>query len=454
MSSRSRFRQLGLTGLAAVCATALTMAISTPSAGATTKVFNYTGDEQSFVVPSGVHHLQIRLSGGDGGEGSSVGGTAAEVVGGVAVSPGETLYVEVGGEGQDSGEGGAGGFNGGAAGGGGAGGGGGASDVRLSPRSLGLSPDTRLLVAAGGGGGAGAGENAGGIGGNAGEAGGTSEGGNEGGGAGTSSAGGGGGFGCSLAGNSGELGTGGAGGAGFSTNSGGGGGGGFYGGGGGGGGCGSGGGGGGGGSSLAPGGLELLAAGESEVAISYTPPPVIAITAPGSGATYTLGQSVSASYSCTPQEGAGLVECAGSVAGGSAIDTATLGQHSFTVKSEDNRGGTSSTMVSYNVVSPPASPPSGSNPPSKVAPDTVLGFHPSNKVKTRKKRAKVKFTFSASATGATFECRLDKAAFAPCASPKSYKVKAGKHTFSVAAMSGGLADSTPATFRFKVIRLR
>ena len=50
----------------------------------------------------------------------------------------------------------------------------------------------------------------------------------------------------------------------------------------------------------------------------------------------------------------------------------------------------------------------------------------------------------------SFECKLDKGAFAPCTSPKTYKVKPGKHTFSVEALSAAGTDPTPATFSFKV----
>lgn len=85
-------------------------------------------------------------------------------------------------------------------------------------------------------------------------------------------------------------------------------------------------------------------------------------------------------------------------------------------------------------------------------PDTVLGTHPKAKVKTRKSKASVKFIFSASVPGATFECKLDKGAYAPCASPKSYKVKPGKHTFSVRAVGAGGTDPTPASFSFKVVK--
>jgi hypothetical protein len=52
-----------------------------------------------------------------------------------------------------------------------------------------------------------------------------------------------------------------------------------------------------------------------------------------------------------------------------------------------------------------------------------------------------KFKFKAEPTaGATFECKLDKAKWAGCKSPKTYKkLKPGKHTFQVRAKASGLA---------------
>lgn len=430
----------------------LALTLGVAPAQATTKRFESTGSEQTFTVPAGVHLVRVLLIGGHGGDGGGVGGAAAIVSGDLEVTPGETLYLEVGGNGVKGGEGGAGGFNGGAQGAGGAGGGGGASDIRLEPRSAGLaSLGSRLAIAAGGGGGGGDGGEPGAEGGSADSEGGTSTGGNGGGGAGTVSNGGFGGSGCGLTGGEGALGEGGNGGAGEGgTNGGGGGGGGYYGGGGGSGGCSLGGGGGGGGASLVPTPGEYLIGLDTvpTIEISYTPPPTINITTPAAGGTYTLGQSVAASYSCTPHEMSSLAECAGPVANGAPLDTSTLGQHSFDVDAEDSQGGTSSKSVTYTVVA--AAPPPPGPPPS--APNTVLGSHPAKKIKTTKKRVKVKFRFSTSTAGATFKCKLDKGAFAPCTSPKTYKVKAGKHKFSVEAVSGGLTDSTPATFSFKVIR--
>ncbi len=80
----------------------------------------------------------------------------------------------------------------------------------------------------------------------------------------------------------------------------------------------------------------------------------------------------------------------------------------------------------------------------------VLGLHPPAKLTTKSAKAKVKFKFSSSTPGATFKCKLDKGAFKPCQSPKSYKVKPGKHVFTVEAVDAAGADATPATYRFKV----
>ena len=571
----------------------------------TTATFTYTGAEQTFKVPGGVHSVEVLAIGGSGGAaGTVLGGVAAEVFGSVSVTPGQTLYVEVGGKGKDSGEGGEGGFNGG---GNGGGGGGGASDVRTSALAAGLSPDTRLIVAAGGGGGGSSGEGAGGAGGPAGSEGGASEGGYSGGGAGTETEGGLGASGCEIigTGGNGELGSGGHGGnSGLATGPGGGGGGGYYGGGGGGGACFVGSSGGGGGSSKVPlgGSLELASPSAApKIEFTYTlVPPTIEIVSPASGGTYTQGEVVSASYSCTPPEGTTVEECEGPVASGSPFDTSTLGSHSFTVNAEDKDGATASEEVTYTVVAPPsisittpangavytqgeivsasysctpaggtsvvscegpvangaaldttslgphaftvgaedadggtatkkvtytvvASPsisittpangaaytkgqavaaiyscaPAGGTgvktcagtvangaaidtstlgshsftvnaedtdggkatrevtytviaPPP--APSTTLKSHPKPKLKTKKKKTKVSFSFSSDTAGATFKCKLDKGSFAPCTSPKKYKVKLGKHTFSVEAVSAAGTDSTPATFSFKVVK--
>ena len=151
-----------------------------------TDAFVFTGAEQSWVVPAGVtsiHAVVVGARGGGVGPGS-MGGLGHRAEADVTVTPGQTIYVEVGGPGaaSDLTTGGAGGFNGGADGGdggalgnGGGGGGGGGTDLRTVSRTSPGTVGSRLIVA-GGGGGDGAGAN-GGAGGDAGTAGGNSIGG-------------------------------------------------------------------------------------------------------------------------------------------------------------------------------------------------------------------------------------------------------------------------------------
>jgi hypothetical protein len=92
-----------------------------------------------------------------------------------------------------------------------------------------------------------------------------------------------------------------------------------------------------------------------------------------------------------------------------------------------------------------------------VLPETTITGSPKNVVKTKRKRAKVTFTFASSEPG-TFECSLDSAPFTPCSSPSTHKVRAGRrkpkeHTFQVRAIdAAGNPDSTPAADDFKAKR--
>ncbi|MEZ4920235.1 MAG: HYR domain-containing protein, partial [Saprospiraceae bacterium] len=125
-----------------------------------TITFDYTGGVQEWVVPAGVTEINIDAWGASGGDGDFVGNIGTGGLGGrsngdLTVTPGETIYIYVGGEGtsvEASGDYGGGGFNGGgdAYGGdnGNRGGGGGASDVRQGGSTL----NDRVLVAGGGGG--------------------------------------------------------------------------------------------------------------------------------------------------------------------------------------------------------------------------------------------------------------------------------------------------------------
>jgi hypothetical protein len=131
----------------------------TPTPVTGSQIFDYTGAEQQFVVPTGVTSVTIQAFGAQGGtlaNGVNTSGSGGSVTATIPVTPGETLFVYVGGQGvaASSGVPGVGGFNGGGSGGGapttgvGAGGGGG-SDVRQGGNGL----NNRVVVAGGGGGG-------------------------------------------------------------------------------------------------------------------------------------------------------------------------------------------------------------------------------------------------------------------------------------------------------------
>jgi hypothetical protein len=358
------------------------------AAASSPSVYRYTGTEQRFTVPAGVHAMTVAAVGAPGG--GTAGGAGATATATVSVTPGATLYVEVGGAGASGTGAGsvAGGWNGGGGDGtgpvaGGAGSGGGGSDIQAvscgSPCTETVGALASRLVIAGGGGGSGATGAVstlghGGAAGSDGTAGGSDNasspdsgggpglapvtttggafgsGGTAGSGAGATNG---------TDGTSGAAGIGGAGGGGASNTVGGGGGGGYYGGGGGGGGGAStghqaGGGGGGGGTSYAPGGKIGTAASTStaaSVTISWAVP-TVTITSPGSGAVYPSNASVSASYACTEPGGPGVATCHGTVASGHAISM-TPGSHSFTVTATDTDGDTASRTVTYSVVGPP-----------------------------------------------------------------------------------------------------
>jgi hypothetical protein len=81
-----------------------------------------------------------------------------------------------------------------------------------------------------------------------------------------------------------------------------------------------------------------------------------------------------------------------------------------------------------------------------VVPDTEITKAPPKKTSSRK----AKLTFESDQAAATFECQLDKGAFAACSSPYKKKVVPGKHKLLVRAVLGDQTDPTPATAKWKV----
>lgn len=68
-------------------------------------------------------------------------------------------------------------------------------------------------------------------------------------------------------------------------------------------------------------------------------------------------------------------------------------------------------------------------------------------------KSKAKFAFVADEAGATFECKLDRKRWKPCASPRRVKrLRMGKHRFHVRATDlAGNVDASPARDRFRVV---
>jgi surface protein len=273
--------------------------VNNTSSSVVSSNFSYTASVQTFTVPSGVTSINADGYAGAGGHGSSdyngKGGLGGRLISSLSTTPGETLYIYVGGKGHNtSGKPGTqqqadnlwiasdaqGGFNGGGDATSNGGGGGGSTDIRQNGNSL---SNRVFIVGAGGGGGnqrrisesGGNGGNGGGLIGSNGINGG---GGASGGGGGSQSSGG-------SAGTTATTGAFGVGGAGAtSSRNGGGGGGGFYGGGGGGWLSDKAGGGGGGGSSYTNGAIttnsqgNASATGDGSLYLSYSTPPSVSST--------------------------------------------------------------------------------------------------------------------------------------------------------------------------------
>ena len=107
-----------------------------------------------------------------------------------------------------------------------------------------------------------------------------------------------------------------------------------------------------------------------------------------------------------------------------------------------------------NVTLLPPPPLVAPPPPADVRPPrTRLGAHPRAVVSSKKKWRQVAFRFTSSEPGSSFRCKLDRKPYRPCASPRTYRVKAGRHVFRVFAIdAAGNPDRTPVVFRFRVVR--
>jgi len=96
-----------------------------------------------------------------------------------------------------------------------------------------------------------------------------------------------------------------------------------------------------------------------------TTAPTATVKRPVDGASYTVGDSVKADYTCADEpNGSGLASCDGTVASGDAIETGAAGTYAFSVTATDVAGNSSVTTVHYSVVKP--------KPADTTAPDISL----------------------------------------------------------------------------------
>jgi hypothetical protein len=163
-----------------------------------------------------------------------------------------------------------------------------------------------------------------------------------------------------------------------------------------------------------------------------TTPPETTISSGPSGATrstsatFAFAASESATFECQ-LDNAAYARCT-SPANYSGL---TAGVHVVRVRAADGAGNVDPTPAtrSWTV--------------DLSEPDTTISTGPSG---TTAETAAT-FAFAASETAASFECRLDNAAFAACTSPKQYSgLGPGAHVFDVRATdAAGNIDPTPAT---------
>jgi CARDB/Sigma-70 region 2 len=112
--------------------------------------------------------------------------------------------------------------------------------------------------------------------------------------------------------------------------------------------------------------------------------------------------------------------------------------HAFSVRATDKAGN----------VGKPASVAWRYVPPDTTTPTvTLASTSPASTTDTS-----ASFTFAASEPGVTYECSLDAAAYAACASPASYQsLGVGTHTFAVRGRDPAGNRGPPATFGWSIV---
>jgi len=160
--------------------------------------------------------------------------------------------------------------------------------------------------------------------------------------------------------------------------------------------------------------------------------PTVSIASPLNGADYTVGETVSAAYTCAASAPAVLSSCAGPVPSGSPLPSSSPGVHSFTVKARDSYGGSATQTVVYIVSAgqTPAAQPAGQPP--------VLSALRESAASWREGADPVRISTASVPTGTAFSFSLNE----PAAVTFSFLASGGAHASAAlrerrAAVDGG-----------------
>lgn len=190
-----------------------------------------------------------------------------------------------------------------------------------------------------------------------------------------------------------------------------------------------------------------------------TPPETTILSKPpdpstSPSASFTYDSSEPGSHFECKLDGGSFGSCPGS---GISYSGLAEGSHSFQVRAIDASNNVDPTPAGYSfsIVPSPvqASPPPASNP----APGTKKTAAPPNttiaKIAAKLHDRTPTFRFGSSKPGASFQCKLDRGPFKACRSPFTTRTLAlGPHTLAVRAVTGGIADPSPAKLSFKIVK--
>jgi hypothetical protein len=104
---------------------------------------------------------------------------------------------------------------------------------------------------------------------------------------------------------------------------------------------------------------------------------------------------------------------------------------------------------------PPTQQPPVDEPRPTLAPRTFFLQHPAKIIRTLTRAARAVFLFGSDQADVSFACRIDSGPFKPCPERLARRFPLGWHRIKVAARDAeGNGDKTPASYRFKVKRVR